>query len=30
MRKIGPEPTTVPLFVYFMWDAATAWVDEPC
>ena len=30
MRKIDPELTSVPIFLYFMWDAATAWLDEHC
>ena len=31
MRKIGSEPTSVPIFLYFFfctWDATTAWPDE--
>ena len=28
VRKIVTELTTVPMFLYFMWDAATAWLDE--
>ena len=28
--KIGPELTSVPGFLYFMWDTATAWLDEWC
>ena len=30
VRKIGPELTSVPIFLYFMWDTATAWLDELC
>ena len=30
VRKIGPELTSVPILLYFMWDAATAWLDEWC
>ena len=30
MRKIGPELTSVPIFLYFMWDATTVWLDEWC
>ena len=30
VRMIGPELTSVPVFLYFMWDAATAWLDEWC
>ena len=30
MRKIVTELTSVPIFLYFMWDAATAWLDERC
>ena len=30
VRKIGPELTSVPIFLYFTWDAATAWLDEQC
>uniref|UniRef100_A0A9L0TIZ3 TCF3 fusion partner n=1 Tax=Equus caballus TaxID=9796 RepID=A0A9L0TIZ3_HORSE len=26
--EIGPELTSMPIFLYFMWDAATAWLDE--
>ena len=28
VRKIVPELTSVPIFLYFMWDAATVWLDE--
>ena len=28
VRKIGPELTSVPVFLYFMWDAAVPWLDE--
>lgn len=27
-RKIGPELTAVPIFLYFVWHAATAWLVE--
>ena len=30
VRKTGPELTSVPVLLYFMWDAATAWLDELC
>ena len=30
VRKIVSELTFVPIFLYFMWDAATAWLDEQC
>ena len=30
VRKIGPELTSVSVFVCFMWDATTAWLDERC
>ena len=30
VRKIVAELTSVPIFLYFMWDAATAWLDEWC
>ena len=30
VRKIGPELTSVPNFLYFMWDATTAWLEEQC
>ena len=30
VRKIVAELTSMPIFLYFMWDAATAWLDEPC
>ena len=30
MRKIGPELTSLPIFHYFMWDTAIAWLDEWC
>ena len=30
VQKIGPELTSVPIFVYFMWDATTAWLDKWC
>ena len=28
VRKIDPELTSVPIFLYFMWVTATAWLDE--
>ena len=28
VRKISPELTSLPIFLYFIWDAATAWLDE--
>ena len=28
MRKIIAELTSVPIFLYFMWDAITVWLDE--
>ena len=28
VRKIGPELTSVPIFLYFTWDVATAWLDK--
>ena len=28
VRRIGPELTSVPISLYFMWDAAIAWLDE--
>ena len=30
VRKIGSELTSVPIFLYFMWDVTTAWLDERC
>ena len=30
VRKIGPELTPVPIFLYSMWDAAAACLDERC
>ena len=27
MALIGPELTSVPIVLYFMWDAATVWLD---
>lgn len=30
LRKILPELTSVPIFLYFMWDVATAWLDKWC
>ena len=30
VRKIGPELTSVPVFLYFMWDVTTVWLDEQC
>ena len=30
LRKIVTELTSMPLFLYFMWDAATVWLDEQC
>ena len=27
VRKIDPELTSMPILLYFMWDAATAWLD---
>ena len=28
VRKIAHELTSVPIFLYFMWNAATVWLDE--
>ena len=28
LRKIVAELTSVPVFLYFMWDTSTAWLDE--
>ena len=28
LRKIGPELISVTIFLYFMWDAATAWLKS--
>ena len=28
VRKTGPELRSVPIFLYFMWDAAKVWLDE--
>ena len=30
VRRIGSELTSMPILLYFMWDAATAWLDEWC
>lgn len=30
LRKIVTELRSMPLFFYFMWDAATVWLDEQC
>ena len=30
VRKTGTELSSVPVFLCFMWDAATAWLDEWC
>ena len=30
VRKIGPQLTFVPVFLYFTWDAATAWLYQWC
>ena len=30
VRKIGPVLTSVPIFLYFMWDAPTTWLDKWC
>ena len=30
VRKIGPELTSMSIFVYFVWDTTTAWLDEWC
>ena len=30
VRKIGPELTSVPVFLQFIWDSATVWLDEQC
>ena len=30
LRKIVAELTSVSVFLYFMWDTATAWLDERC
>ena len=30
VRKIVYESTSMPISSYFMWDATTAWLDEPC
>ena len=30
VRKIGPELTSLPIFLYFMWGTATVWLDEQC
>ena len=27
VRKIAPELTSVLIFLYFLWEAATAWLD---
>ena len=30
VRKTVAELAPVPIFLYFMWAAATAWLDERC
>ena len=30
VRKIGPELTSVPIFLYPVWDAATGQLEEWC
>ena len=30
LRKIVAELTSVPIFLYFMWDITTVWLDEWC
>ena len=30
VRKISPGLTSVPIFLYFIWDVATAWLDKQC
>ena len=30
MRKILTELTSVSIFLYFVWEAATAWLDGWC
>lgn len=30
LRKIGHDLTSVPIFLYCMWDAATTWLDKQC
>ena len=30
VRKVVAELTSMPIFLCFMWDAATAWLDEQC
>ena len=30
LRKIDPGLTSVHIFLYFIWDAATAWPDKQC
>ena len=30
LRKIVTELKSVPVFLYFMWDDSTAWLDEWC
>ena len=30
VRKITTELTSVPVFLYFMWGAITAWFDSWC
>ena len=30
LRKIVPELTPVPIFLCFMWDATSLWLDEWC
>ena len=30
LRKIVTELTSVPIFLYFTYDAARAWPKEPC
>ena len=30
VTKLVTKLTSVPIFLYFMWDAATVWLDEWC
>ena len=30
LRKTGPGLTSVPIFLHFIWDAATAWLAKQC
>ena len=30
LRKTGPGLTSVLIFLYFIWDTATAWLDKQC